>query len=103
MEAIERAQWEKERNRKIKVLEAHFIRKQEDEMTNVQKKIATARQELLTKQNIELNRLNLYKSNHETKLMSNRKVAVKRAGTEIHRVGYARQLCGFNSSAGLRP
>jgi len=103
LEANEKAHWEKERNRKIKALETHFLQKQADEMTNVKKKIATARQELVTKQNKELDRLHFYKSNHEAKLASNRKVAVKRALTETDRVAYARQLCGFNSSAGLRP
>lgn len=103
LEAKERMLWEKERNRKIKVMEIHFLKKQEEEMINVKKKIAAARQELLRKQNSERARLQRYKTNHIAKIASNRKAAVRRVHSEIDRVAFARQLCGFCSSAGLRP
>lgn len=103
LEAAEKGQWEKQRNRKIKVFEEHFLEKQRDSLTNAKKKIASARQELINKQKRELERLHTYGNNHKTKVKSNHKVAVTRAGSETSNIAYARQLCGYCTSSGLRP
>merc|ERR1739847_204183 len=69
LEELERAQWEQKREKKIKVLEEQFLAKQSHEFANAKKKIATARQELLTKQKREHGKLQFHYNNHKSQVL----------------------------------
>lgn len=103
LEKMEQGQWEAVRNRKIKTLEEQFVQKQKEAMDNAKKKIASARDELETKNKRELERMHQFKKGHELKITSNRKAALNKSQSEIGRVSFARQLCGTATAAGLRP
>jgi len=92
LEEIEKGEWEQIRDKKIKVLEEQFLAKQRQEFANAKKKVASARQELLTKQKREHAKLQFHYNNHKSQVACNQKMAIRRAQNDSGRVACGRSV-----------
>jgi len=73
-------------------LEEQYLAKQRHEFANAKKKIASARQELLTKQKREHAKLQFHYNNHKSQVLTDQKIAIRRAQKDTSRVACGRSV-----------